>query len=111
MKEGGGDLGLGGAILVNGHGIDGVQIAGDFLEFADSGVDGGMEAMVILRGKSKDGDMTIMFRQFLVINQLGNGKLGALDRLALKHSQRNQKRASLEAGKEEGEGGGCTLIQ
>jgi len=63
---------------MNGHWIDGVQVAGDIFDFADCGVHRGMKTMVILGSESEDGDVTIMFSQFLVANQFGNRKLGSL---------------------------------
>lgn len=63
---------------MNSHGIDSVQIANDILDFTDGSVNRGMEAMVILRRKSKDGDVAVMLCQFLVVNQLCNRELGAL---------------------------------
>jgi len=63
---------------MNRHCIDGVQVAGYILDFADCGVHGGMKTVVILGGESEDGDVTIMFRQFLVANQFRNRKLGSL---------------------------------
>jgi len=63
---------------MNGHGIDGVQVAGNFLGFADGGIHGRMETMVILWSESEDGDVSIMFGQFLVANQFRSRELGSL---------------------------------
>lgn len=67
-----------GRLLSDCHGVDGVKIPGDVLPFSNDGVDGRMEAMVVLRSKPENGDMAISLRQFIVPDQPSDAKLIAL---------------------------------
>ena len=60
--------GSGGEVLVHSHGIHSIQIPRDIFPFADDGGHRGMEAVVILRGESKDCDVGVVLRGFVVLD-------------------------------------------